>query len=176
MILLYLAVVLLGLTFVRGGLRKVLQPRPFVIWLRSAGLVRLARPENVQTLGVIEILCGVGLGWRAGAWVASGFLVLVTPVGAVAVKRTGACMCRGVVRSTTSSSLYIRNGFGTAVCVLAGVISGSWIDAWNVLLVVGAVAALALADIWRHRPVEVRPTGGSAPTGQPERELRWADQ
>lgn len=110
------ALVALGLAV--DGARKLRNVPAFLRWLRSGDLGRLARPPVVVALGVVEVVLGAACVWPAGRAVAIAAIVAVTPLGAVLVRRTGVCACRGVIRSQSPRDLVIRNAL--VVAVLAG--------------------------------------------------------
>jgi hypothetical protein len=100
------------------GLRKLSGVDAFVRWLRSGELTWAARREIVYLLGAIEVGVGIASVHPIGRMLAIGMIAAVTPLGAVLVKRTGVCACRGVVRSNTARNLVVRNTSVAAAAVV----------------------------------------------------------
>lgn len=132
-----LVAALLAASIAVDGARKLYNADAFVRWLSSGGLGRLARRDVVYLLGALEIGLGAASVWAPGRLVAIVGVVLVTPLGAVLVRRTGVCACRGVVRSRSPLDLVVRN----AIVVLLGLGSLLWLDAAVRLPVVLVVVA-----------------------------------
>jgi hypothetical protein len=120
------------------GLRKLPNADAFARWLRSGGLPRLANREMVYVLAAIEVAVGIGSLHPTGRLLAIGLIVLVTPVGAVLVRRTGTCACRGVVRSSTGRTLLLRNATVAAVAAVSLVVLTGPVAPPAVLAVGGA--------------------------------------
>lgn len=132
-------VALLALTLAVDGARKVRNVAGFRRWLVSGNLTRVARPPAVVALGLTEVTLGAACVWPAGRVAAIVAVVAVTPIGAVLVRRTGVCACRGVISSQTPRDLVARNG----VVVLA--------LAWSLLVIPGPVRpvpVLLVAVAW----------------------------
>lgn len=115
----------IAVSLAADGLRKLSDVDGFVRWLRSGELTWAARREVVYLLAVLETGVGIASVHPAGRMLAIGMIVLVTPLGAVLVKRTGVCACRGVVRSNTARNLVARN----ASVVAAGAVTLVALDA-----------------------------------------------
>lgn len=99
----------IAVSLAADGLRKLSDVDAFVRWLRSGELTWAARREVVYLLALLETGAGLASVHPVGRMLAIGMIVLVTPLGAVLVKRTGVCACRGVVRSNTARNLVARN-------------------------------------------------------------------
>lgn len=100
------------------GLRKLSDVDAFARWLRSGELTWAARRPVVYLLGALELGVGIASVHPIGRMLAIGVIAAVTPLGAVLVKRTGVCACRGVVRSNTARNLVVRNASVVAAAVV----------------------------------------------------------
>ncbi|HZM82676.1 MAG TPA: MauE/DoxX family redox-associated membrane protein [Candidatus Limnocylindrales bacterium] len=108
----------IAVSLAADGMRKLSDVEAFVRWLRSGELTWAARREVVFLLGLLEVGVGIASVHPAGRMLAIGVIVAVTPLGAVLVKRTGVCACRGVVRSNTARNLVVRNASVVAAAVV----------------------------------------------------------
>lgn len=122
LLLVELAAAVIAVSLTADGLRKLTEVDAFARWLRSGEMSWAAKRPMVYALAVLEVATGIASIHPAGRMVAIGLIVLVTPIGAVLVKRTGVCACRGVVRSSTPRQLVIRNGFVAAVGLVSLVV------------------------------------------------------
>jgi len=109
----------IAVSLAADGLRKLTDVDAFVRWLRSGELTWAARRAVVYALAVLETAAGIASVHPAGRMVAIGLAVAITPIGAVLVKRTGVCACRGVVRSNTARNLVARNASVVAVAAVS---------------------------------------------------------
>lgn len=136
-----LAAALIAVSIAVDGARKLYNADAFARWLSSGGLGPVARRETVYLVGALEIALGAASVWAPGRLVAIVGVVLVTPLGAVLVRRTGVCACRGVLRSRTPLDLVVRN----ALLVLLALGTLLWLDTAVRLPVVVVVAAVWVA-------------------------------
>lgn len=126
------------------GVRKLRDAGAFTRWLTSGNLGFLARRQVVLALGLLEITLGAAAVWPAGQVAALCGVLLVTPLGAVLVRRTGVCACRGVVRSRTPLDLVVRNGILVALLAGSALLHPGPIGAWAVVVVAGGWCAAEL--------------------------------
>lgn len=91
------------------ALGKATNVRGFGRWLKSGGLGRFASPVVILAFSMAETAVAVGVIWPVGRIIALLFVVSVTPLGLMLVRRTGACSCRGVVKSVTPLEFVLRN-------------------------------------------------------------------
>lgn len=122
MLLAEFAAAMIAVSLTADGLRKLTDVDAFVRWLRTGEMLWAARRPMVYALAVLEMAAGLGSIHPAGRAAAIGLIALVTPVGAILVKRTGVCACRGVVRSSTARQLVIRNSSVAAVGLVSLVV------------------------------------------------------
>lgn len=151
----------LGVTLVRDGINKALEPRPFGRWLRSGGLKSWSDDVVVRLLAIIEVAIGVAVPWPAGRWALVGFLAVVTPIGAVLVQRTGSCACRGAVRKTTWRVLLVRNGVcfmaaGTAALFLSRPVRPVEVAVGASVVILPVAARLVVVRTWTVHPPSTR--------------------
>jgi hypothetical protein len=118
MMLIEITAAVIAVSLTADGLRKLTEVDAFARWLRSGEMPWAARRPVVYALAVLEVAAGIGSIHPAGRMVAIGLIVAVTPIGAVLVKRTGVCACRGVVRSNTARQLVIRNGSAAGIALV----------------------------------------------------------
>lgn len=128
------------------GWRKLRDPAGFTVWLASGGLLPLARRSLVYLLGGGEVLMAAAAVWPAGRIAAIAAVLLVTPLGAVLVHRTGTCACRGVIRSRTVSQLVVRNCMVALAAAATVVALDTAIQPWAVAACGAAWAALILGQ------------------------------
>jgi len=112
-----------SMLFVVGGGEKLLRPDPFARWSHSAGLP--VRVWGTRALATVEVVIGVLVLQPVGRALAAVFLLIVTPIGAVMVRRTGACACRGVVKAQSGRALVLRNSGLAGALLLLSLSSGS---------------------------------------------------
>ncbi len=159
-------VALLALGLAVDGARKLRNIDGFRRWLVSGDLTKLARRPAICVLGATEVLLAAACVWPAGRLAAIVGVIAVTPLGAVLVRRTGVCACRGVVRSQTPRELVVRNAIVTVLLAASLVVVAGPIRPEVVLAVAAgwaAVVAYRFAVLWRA-PVEY---GARAPQLHP---------